>query len=326
MSKTIEDETGIDPGLIRRELFRMGGVTLAGLSLAVFPSAQAASPATDPPGQGCRAIEKQVYVATARDPVAYSIADNLFWNDIMMEHSKFFVNLMPGPELASQRAIAQQYQQAFAQQFANSQHLGPGNYRAFNQRTIDLARRIRDQKLAWEAQQEAGQLRSLVWPVFFKHTAREADRFANRLTMYSSGNIEFERPEVVDFWSKTMSEHAGMIAHLLDPQERPLIVQATAIQDKFANPAALQRGPGDPVMVAAQEIIDFKTTAELRRAHQVDPRSRAWRTRAARGDPVHGRTATLGSARRFVDPVAHPLNRALLGVVRATPSLGPQLG
>src|SRR5215212_8202213 len=135
MSRTIEDETGIDLGLIRRDLFRIGGVTLAGLSLGVLPRAEAASPATDPPGQGCRAVEKQVYVATARDPVAYSIADNLFWNDIMMEHSKFFVNLMPGPELASQRAIAQQYQQAFAQQFANSQRLDPSNYRAFNQST-----------------------------------------------------------------------------------------------------------------------------------------------------------------------------------------------
>ena len=100
MSRTIEDETGIDPGLIRRELFRIGGVTLAGLSLGAFARAEAASPATDPPGQGCRAVEKQVFVATARDPVAYSIADNLFWNDIMMEHSKFFVNLMPGPELS----------------------------------------------------------------------------------------------------------------------------------------------------------------------------------------------------------------------------------
>src|SRR5207248_6680925 len=107
--------------------------------------------------------------------------------------------------LASQRAIAQQYQQSFAQQFANSQHIDAGNYRAFNQSTIDLVRRLRDQKLAWQAQQEAGQLRSLVWPVFFKHTAREADRFSRRLAMYSSGHIEFERPAVVGFWSTTLS-------------------------------------------------------------------------------------------------------------------------
>src|SRR5919199_1849470 len=112
MSGIIEDETGIDPGLLRRHLFRIGGMTVAGLTLAAISKTEAASLATDPPGMGCRAVDKPTVVATARDPVQYSIADNLFWNDIMMEHSKFMVNMMPGPELASQRAIAQRYQQA----------------------------------------------------------------------------------------------------------------------------------------------------------------------------------------------------------------------
>jgi len=87
---SIQDQTGIEPGFIRRDLFKIGGVTLAGLTLGVVPRGEAATPATDPPGMGCRAVEKQVYVAQGRDPVAYSIADNLFWNDIMMEHAKFF--------------------------------------------------------------------------------------------------------------------------------------------------------------------------------------------------------------------------------------------
>src|SRR5215208_5979215 len=236
MSRTIENENAGDPGLMRRDLFRVGGVTLAGITLGmgIMPSAEAA---TDAAGMGCRAVEKQVYVATARDPAAYSSADNLFWNDIMMEHAKFFTALMPGPELATQRRTAEQFQQLFARQFTDSRHIDRANFVAFNQRTIDLVRRFSDHKKAWQAQQEAGQLRSLVWPLFFKHTAREADRFATRLAMYSSGNIEFERPEVVDFWSKTMSEHAGFIAHLLDPQERQLIVKASAIENKFANPA-----------------------------------------------------------------------------------------
>jgi hypothetical protein len=78
MSRTIEHETGVDPGLMRRDLFRVGGITLAGITLGVLPTAHAASPSTDAPGTGCRAVEKQVYVATSRDPVAYSIADNLF--------------------------------------------------------------------------------------------------------------------------------------------------------------------------------------------------------------------------------------------------------
>ena len=163
---------------------------------------------------------------------------------------------------SSHRATAEHFQQAFAAQFAKSQTLDPGNYRAFNQSTIDLVRRFSDHKKSWAAQQAAGQLRSLVWPVFFLHTAREADRFATRLAMYNSGNIEFERPEVVSFWSVTMSEHAAMMAHLLDPQEKALFAKATAFENRFANPAVLQRGPGDPVMAAAREIIDFKTVAE----------------------------------------------------------------
>src|SRR5687768_9664124 len=134
MSKTMVDEVETDgaSGVMRRDLFRLGGITLAGLTLGLLPKAEAASPATDPPGMGCRAVDKQVYVATGPDPVAYSIADNLFWNDIMMEHAKFFVSLMPGPALAPQRDIAQRYQSAFAQQFADSRHIDPGNYRAFN--------------------------------------------------------------------------------------------------------------------------------------------------------------------------------------------------
>src|SRR5215217_8803993 len=93
------------------------------LTLGIVSRGEAASPATDPPGMGCRAVEKQVYVAQASDPVAYSIADNLFWNDIMMEHAKFFQSLMPGPDLASQRSIAARYQQVFAAQFANSRNI-----------------------------------------------------------------------------------------------------------------------------------------------------------------------------------------------------------
>jgi hypothetical protein len=60
---SIQDQTGINPGFLRRKLFRIGGVTLAGLTLGVVPRGKAASPATDPPGMGCRSIEKQVYVA-----------------------------------------------------------------------------------------------------------------------------------------------------------------------------------------------------------------------------------------------------------------------
>ncbi len=82
-------------------------------------------------------------------------------------------------------------------------------------------------------QQASGKVRTLVWPLFFTHTARDADRFAKRLDMYSSRQIEFDRAEVVDFWSKTMGEHSGFIAHLLDPDEKLLIDQASKLQKSF---------------------------------------------------------------------------------------------
>src|SRR3954471_19648227 len=66
---SIQDQTGIDPGFLRRDPFRIGGVTLAGLTLGIVPRVETTTPATDPPGMGCRAVEKQVYVAQGRDPV-----------------------------------------------------------------------------------------------------------------------------------------------------------------------------------------------------------------------------------------------------------------
>ena len=214
-----------------------------------------------PTVQGMDPIDKPTFVAERRDPVEYSRADNLFWNDIMMEHALFFVQLMPGPDLEAPRKQALAFHQQFAQQFERSRHVDAGNYVAFNQQSIDMARRFSDYKKSVREQQTSGRLHTLVWPLFFTHTAREADRFAARLAMYSRRNIEFERGEVVDFWAKTMSEHSGFIAHLLEPTVQLLFDQAIKLERAFANPASL-RGGDDPVMQAAQEVLDFKTVGE----------------------------------------------------------------
>jgi hypothetical protein len=246
-----------------RSQFLIGGPPSPPTRLAsAGPGVAPVGPQAVPPPPSPNVVEKPTYVADRVDPVAYSIADNLFWNDIMMEHATFFVMLMPGPELQGPRNQAQQFQQQFSEQFMRSRALNTGNYIAHNQRSIDLARRFSDWKQEMRERQESGNLMSLVWPLFFTHTAREADRYAARLALYSRGNIEFERPEVVDFWSKTMSEHSAFIAHLLDPQEKMLIAQATQMETRFANPAALRGSGPDPVMGAAQEILDFKIAGE----------------------------------------------------------------
>lgn len=90
-------------------------------------------------------------------------------------------------------------------------------------------------------QQASGKMRSLVWPLFFQHTARETDCFAARLDLYNRRQIELDRAEVVDFWSKTMGEHSAFIAHLLDPDERLLIEQATRMEKRRSSVRASVR-------------------------------------------------------------------------------------
>lgn len=261
----------------RRDVLKAGGLavlsgvvggcaTATGINPAVPPAAKvvqdsrqtAATPAsagatlskdTDPK-------DKPTYVPQAEDPVAYSLADNLFWNDVMMEHAMFFQPLMPGPELDRPRRQAAEYERLFAQQLEQSRGIDAGNYPQFNERSIDLARRFSVYNKTLREHQATGKMRSLVWPLFFQHTAREADRFAARLALYNRRQIEFDLAEVIDFWSKTMGEHSGFIAHLLDPDERRLISQARKLQDGF------RRVRADQVMKAAAEMLDFMTLGE----------------------------------------------------------------
>jgi Domain of unknown function (DUF2935) len=267
----------------RRDVLKAGGLlvlgtaaggcaTATGLNRAVPPLAKvvqdssqtrttSAAAGASMPTSGVEPEDKPTFVPDARDPVAYSRADNLFWNDIMMEHAIFFQMLMPGPELDAPRRQAQEFQRLFASQLQLASEIDAGNYASFNQRSIDLAKRFSDYKKQMREQQATAKMRSLVWPLFFEHTAREADRFAARLALYSKRQIEFDRAEVIDFWSKTMGEHSGFIANLLDPSEKLLHDQAHKMQKAFLE-TGFKQVRGDEVTKAAQEILDFKTVGE----------------------------------------------------------------
>jgi hypothetical protein len=271
----------LEANITRRDVLKAAGLAFVGgavggcatatdINPAIPPAAKliqspaqttptAVSPGSVPPGPDPQV--KPTYVAQARDPVAFSLADNLFWNDIMMEHAIFFQVLMPGPELDGPRRQAEEFTRLFAQQFERSRGVTAENYVQFNRTTIDLARRFSDYKKNLQEQQATGRVRTLVWPLFFKHTAREADRFATRLDLYSKRQIEFDRSEVVEFWSATMGEHSGFIAHLLDPDERLLIDQATKLEKAFLD-KGFRQVSGDDVMKAANEVLAFKTVGE----------------------------------------------------------------
>ena len=253
----------------RRELLVGGGATLVGVTLLGSAFHAARGQGRTPAGVVPQAEFVKPVILPApgsTDLVEHTRAENLFWLDVMMEHALFFVLLMPGPELAAQRAQAEQFQATFARRFeeARTAPLDPGDVAAFNQATIELVRPFVEFKQRLREAQASGQIRSFVWPLFFEHTAREGEHFIERLAQLSGGDLELDRNEVVEFWTRIMFDHARFIAHLLDPDEEALIAQASDIAGNFRELHETQPPPsdGDPVVEAANEIVDFKTAAE----------------------------------------------------------------
>lgn len=208
---------------------------------------------------------KPVYLPEpgSTDPVAYSLAENLFWTDILSEHGKFFAMLMPGPELAKERAQAEDFQRRFAGQFTTvlSAKVDKTNFAALNRATTEIVKVFVDFKNAMFKAQKSGRLKSLVWPSFFDHTAREAERFSKRLDELSRGTVEMDKNDAIGFWTGIMGEHADFMAHLLDPDEAALIEKAmktsSAFHQMHEKPPAKDEAIGD----AVEDIIDFKTAA-----------------------------------------------------------------
>lgn len=263
----------------RRQLVQIAGVTLVGTALlgttgcasavaqAAFPRVETGAPR--PEGVAGAQIgslnggAKPIYVTRpgSRDPVEHSVADTLFWGEQLMEHAMFFVMLMPGAELAQQRGRAEQLQRQFTDHLARlrGSRLDGGNYAAFNNSTLALTREIISYKREMQEAQDSGRIHSLAWPLFFDHTAGEAERFAGRLEQLNGGDTSYSRAEVVPFWSDKMAEHAQFIAHLLDPEERLLIETAEETSGLFRS---LEQNPSrGGAEAAVQAIIDFKTAA-----------------------------------------------------------------
>jgi len=267
----------------RREIMKVAGVTLVGAT--VFSIGGTASAFTEPgprfprvPVGPARPVvaggakvgtldsgAKPIYVARpgSRDPVEHSVADTLFWGDIMMEHAMFFVMLMPGRELAGPRTEAEQFQRSFSQHLARllNATLDRNNFVAFNRSTLGLLSRFIEYKRRMESAQSSGRIRSLVWPSFFNHTRKEAERFARRLEQLNRNSTFYVRAEVIPFWSDKMAEHALFIAHLLDIDQDPLIRAAEGSNRLFRR---LEKSPfieRHRAQAAVQQIIDFKTAA-----------------------------------------------------------------
>ena len=220
-----------------------------------------------------------------RDVAAHAWADASFAAEIMAEHAYFFAVLMPEELAARERAEALQFQRTFAalhEGIVASNRPERPEVKGFVGRVSEAIKPFIEYKARLGEAQTSGDLRSLVWPLFFDHTRHEAERWDRRLNDLARGETDFERAEVVRFWTNIMDEHARFIAHLLDPDEFELIEKAMSTSNVFrqlgddsvaGTVGALASEPGtvigslsqhpevDAVMSAVQTILDFKTQA-----------------------------------------------------------------
>ncbi|MBD0372707.1 MAG: DUF2935 domain-containing protein [Pyrinomonadaceae bacterium] len=275
MNKTAQNEPSgnqSSPRITRREVLVAGGATLIGTTLlgSLFDTVQAQTmTGQDMKRRGITSKDggmKPTFLPEqgSTDAVAFSVAENLFWNEQLMEHAKFFVMMMPGLELAAQRGQAEQFQNSFMSQLQKAQtaSLDRSNYAAFNRSTVELVKPFVDFKRQMRDEQAAGKLKSLVWSTFFDHTAREAERFSKRLDQFSRGDTSTSLSEAADFWTQIMGEHADFIAHLLDPVENTLIQKAIQTSGAFKQMHSSSPASKNPLEKAVNDIIDFKTAAE----------------------------------------------------------------
>ena len=219
------------------------------------------------------------------DPTKHAWADARFSTDIMAEHALFFALLMP-PEVApEERSQALQFSESFAKMHNRIDREGPpenSDLKTFVRQVTEGLKPFIEWKATQGDAQRNGTLGSLVWPLFFDHTRREAERSARRLEQLSQGDASFDKQEVIVFWNNIMEEHSRFVAHLLDPDEFELIDEATRASNVFRNlgeggvggavsalaaePAAVTRALTEfpetsAVLSAAETILDFKTKA-----------------------------------------------------------------
>jgi hypothetical protein len=254
MSIPFDDHT-----LSRRTIMKLGGTALAGIWSGgqIFASAQQV-----PAGS---AVKPLILAPENADIAGLSRAENLFWCDVMMEHAWFFATLMPGADLSAQRGEAEKFQRAFQTQYdrAKSTPMDRANYAAFNRSTVEALKPFIDYKRRMLEAQNSGKLRSLVYPMFFEHTAREAEHALRRFERLATGDIALSYADVIDFWSEDISDHTALIAHMLDPQEQDFISQALDSSAVFKgfNQGNKDRGlPRAEVVRATEDFIDFEST------------------------------------------------------------------
>jgi hypothetical protein len=142
--------------------------------------------------------EKPVVVPAAgeKDVALHAWADARFATDIMAEHALFFALLMPPEVAAAEREEALRFHGTFSGLNLRIDESPPGSDELdlFFARVSEPMRMFIDYKARLGQAQAAGELRSLVWPLFFDHTRHEAERWTRRLEGLRRGESSSSGP------------------------------------------------------------------------------------------------------------------------------------
>lgn len=157
-----------------------------------------------------------------------------FWSRQLEEHGLFCSLGLDPEDLKKEAADLQSQWKTFRDKIPAGTP-SPDQAAELTTESIDLATSLRGFLTEVYDRQAGGEWLGWLFPTFVDHIRREGDYFVGRVSG-TSGSGPGSLPGIADelcTWLRFMAEHAIFAAHLLDPSEVTLIVQAQALSEKF---------------------------------------------------------------------------------------------
>jgi hypothetical protein len=160
-----------------------------------------------------------------------------FWSEQLLEHALFLYLGLVEP---NHKAAAQQLVQHWRALREDPMALSIGN-------VMSLTAELRAFSADLLAELKSGKWLGWIFPTFVEHTIQELDLFVGHL---QTGAL---LPNELCIWEHLMLEHASLVAHDLDPDERTKIARAAALAAAFGQ---LQAGCRRAVGPTALQLSD----------------------------------------------------------------------
>ncbi len=152
-----------------------------------------------------------------------ALDETKFWAHQLSEHALFLHLGLEDPQLKRQALDHYKKFEAFNKSLSD---------KTINQ-VLPLVKGLRAYQMNVINTLKSGKWIGWIFPSWAKHITGELDYFVDKLN-----NVPYSAEREVKFWDKVNSDHAALEAHLLDPKERDLSIQADAASQKIARIAA----------------------------------------------------------------------------------------